>query len=102
VLASWGNGIVEAWRDPGGVRELAGQVSAVVAHAAGHPDALFGKGLEGLLRLRLRSVHLLNYLGDSTGLAPHTSGLPVKSRRGDERTCSRVAIDRSAAELGSI
>ena len=52
-----------------GVRELAGQVSAVVAHAGGHPDALAGEVPAGLLRLRLRSVYLLNMLGDSTGLA---------------------------------
>jgi tetratricopeptide (TPR) repeat protein len=70
VLENLADGIgEEPWRDPGGVRELAGQVSAVTAHAAAHPGALAGEGLEGLLRLRLRSVYLLNMLGDSTGLA---------------------------------
>jgi tetratricopeptide (TPR) repeat protein len=68
VLQVLHDGIAEG-RDPGGVRELAGQVSTVAAHVAGHPDALTGEGLEGLLRLRLRSVYLLNMLGDSTELA---------------------------------
>ena len=68
VLQVLHDGIAEG-RDPGGVRELAEQVSAVVTHVAGHPDALAGEGLEGLLRLRLRSVYLLNMLGDSTELA---------------------------------
>jgi len=68
MLKGLADGIGEAWRDPGEVRELAGQVSAVVVNVAGHPDALAGEELEMLLRLRLRSVYLLNMLGDSTGL----------------------------------
>jgi hypothetical protein len=56
-------------RDPGGVRELAGQLSTVAAHIIGHPGALSRGKLEDLLRLRGRSVYLLNELGDSTGLA---------------------------------
>jgi len=69
VLAGVADGIGEAWRDPAGVRDLAGQVSAVVACMAAHPDVFTGQMPAGLLRLRLRSVYLLNMLGDSTGLA---------------------------------
>jgi tetratricopeptide (TPR) repeat protein len=71
VLAGVASGITEAWRDPVGVRDLATQVSAVMGCVAAHPDALAGEEPAGLLRLRLRlrSVYLLNMLGDSTGLA---------------------------------
>ena len=69
VLESLAGGIGEAWRDPAGVRELAAQVSALVAHAAGHPNAVTGQVLADLLELRLRLVALLNMLRDSTGLA---------------------------------
>jgi tetratricopeptide (TPR) repeat protein len=69
VLADVADGFGEAWRDPAGVRELAGQVSAVVACLAAHPDVFAGEAPAGLLRLRLRAVYLLNKLGDSTGLA---------------------------------
>jgi tetratricopeptide (TPR) repeat protein/transcriptional regulator with XRE-family HTH domain len=68
VLEEVADRIREPWRDPARVRELAEQVSAVVAHAASHPDAVAGVAT-GLLRLRLQSVYLLNMLGDSTGLA---------------------------------
>ena len=74
VLAGVAGGIGEAWRDPAGVRDLAGQVSAVVACLAAHPDVLAGEMPVGLLRLRLQSVHLLNMLGDSTGLAILAAG----------------------------
>ena len=40
-----------------------------MACLAAHPDVLAGEMPAGLLRLRLRSVYLLNMLGDSTGLA---------------------------------
>jgi hypothetical protein len=69
VLAAVAEGISEAWREPSGVRELAGQVSALVAHLASYRDALAKETLAGLLRLRLRSLSLLNELGDGTGLA---------------------------------
>jgi hypothetical protein len=65
VLAGAADTISEAWRDPAGVRDLAGQVSAVTACPAVHPDIFAG----GMLGMRLRSVYLLNELGDSTGLA---------------------------------
>jgi Tetratricopeptide repeat len=69
VLAGVAGGFGEAWRDPAGVRDLAGQVSAVVACLAAYPDVLAGEMPAGLPGLRLRSVYLLNMLGDSTGLA---------------------------------
>jgi hypothetical protein len=69
VLAGASKGIGEEWRDPAGVRDLAGQVSAVMACLAAHTDAFAGRMPTGLLGLRLRSVYLLNMLGDSTGLA---------------------------------
>ena len=69
VLQGMHDGIAGAWSDPDGVHELAVQVSAIATHVAGHPDALTGEALEGLLRLRLRSAYLLNTLGDRTGLA---------------------------------
>jgi hypothetical protein len=69
VLGSVADVIGEAWRDPAGVRELAGQVSAATANAASYLDAAAGEVVVGLLGLRLRSVHLLNELGDGTGLA---------------------------------
>jgi tetratricopeptide (TPR) repeat protein len=69
VLGSVADVIGEAWRDPAGVRELAGQVSAATANAASYLDAAAGEVVAGLLGLRLRSVHLLNELGDGTGLA---------------------------------
>jgi tetratricopeptide (TPR) repeat protein len=69
VLAGAASGIAQAWRDPAGVRELAGQVSAVVACLAAHPDVFAGEAPAGLVGLRLRSLYLLNMLGDSTGLA---------------------------------
>jgi tetratricopeptide (TPR) repeat protein len=69
VLAGLASEITEAWRDPVGVRDLAGHLSTLVSYLASHPDALAGEMLAGLLRLRVRSVYLLNTLGDSTGLA---------------------------------
>jgi DNA-binding ferritin-like protein len=57
--------IAEASRSPGDVRELAGHLAALNEHAGGYADA-FGRDL---LRLRERSVSLLNDLGDSPGLA---------------------------------
>ena len=69
VLVGLDEGIAEAWCDPAGVRELAGQVNAIVACLASHSDALAQEMLATLLRLRLNSVCLLNELGDSTGLA---------------------------------
>ena len=69
VLTDQARGLAEAWRDPGGVRELAGQVSIVSTHAGSRSEALAGEMPEALLRLRLWSVYLLNMLGDSTGLA---------------------------------
>jgi tetratricopeptide (TPR) repeat protein len=69
VLESVAGGIGEAWRDPAGVRELAGQVSAAAVNAASYPDAATGEVVAGLLGLRLRSVHLLNELGEGTRLA---------------------------------
>jgi hypothetical protein len=63
------DGIGEAWRDAAGVRELAGQVSAVTACLAVQPDALSGEEVTRLLQVRLQAVYLLNTLGDSTGLA---------------------------------
>jgi hypothetical protein len=69
VLTGVADGIGEAWRDPAGVRDLAGRVSVVVACLAAHPDVFAGEMPAGLWRPRLRSVYLLNMLGDSTGLA---------------------------------
>jgi len=69
VLADVARAVSEPWRDPAGVRGEAGQVSAVTACVASHPDALTGQALADLLSLRLRSAYLLNALGDSTGLA---------------------------------
>lgn len=61
--------IDEAWRGPGAVRDLAGQVAAVMACLTGHQEVITGQMLEGLLLLRLRSAILLTKLGNSTGLA---------------------------------
>jgi tetratricopeptide (TPR) repeat protein len=69
VLTEAANAVREPWRDPAGIRELAGQMSAVTGCLASHSDALAGEELADLLRLRLRLVYLLNELGDSTGLA---------------------------------
>jgi tetratricopeptide (TPR) repeat protein len=69
VLRDATDAVGEPWRDPAGVRELVGQVSAAAGCLASHPDALAGVEAAGLLVLRLRSVYLLNSLGDSTGLA---------------------------------
>jgi hypothetical protein len=69
VLSNVADGIADAWREPAGVRDLAGQVSAVVTWLASHPDVLAAEMPADLLELRLRSVYLLNMLGDSTGLA---------------------------------
>jgi hypothetical protein len=69
VLESMADRIGQAWRDPAGVHELAGQVSAATANAASYPDAVAGQVVAALLKLRLRSVYLLNELGDGTGLA---------------------------------
>ena len=68
VLAGLAGEITEAWRDPAGVRDLAGQVSAVLDCLAAYPED-FENEPAGLTALRLRSVYLLNTLGDSTGLA---------------------------------
>jgi len=57
-----------AWRDPAGVRDLAGQVSALTDCVDGHPGAFSGAVLAGLLEVRLRSVSLLNELADSAHL----------------------------------
>lgn len=69
VLAGVAEGVGEAWRDPAGVRDLVRQVNAVTAGVASHPDALYEEVSAELLQLRLRSVHLLNMLGDGSGLA---------------------------------
>ena len=69
ALAGVAEGFGEAWRAPAGVRDLAGQVSAVLACLAAHPDIFAGELPAGLLGLRLWSVYLLIMLGDSTGLA---------------------------------
>ena len=70
VLSGLAGGIVEVWRDPAGVRELAEQVRTVATHLASHPNAIrWRMNYVRLLPLRLRSVDLLNYLSDSTGLA---------------------------------
>jgi hypothetical protein len=69
VLAAAADEFTEAWRDPVGVRDLAGQVSAVMACLAAHPEVFAGEVPAGLLGLRMRSVSLLNTLGDSTELA---------------------------------
>jgi tetratricopeptide (TPR) repeat protein len=68
VLQNLASGIGEAWRDPGGVRELAGHVSALTGYVRTGPDSPV-TDISGLLELRLNSVYLLNMLGDSTGLA---------------------------------
>ena len=68
VLTRLADGISEAWRDPAGVRELAGHVSALTSHVGSHLNAP-AEDSAALLGLRLRSVYLLNTLGDSTGLA---------------------------------
>jgi Tetratricopeptide repeat len=68
VLEGMAAGLGEAWRDPAGVRDLAGQVAAVMACLGGHPDVSGEEMPAGLLGLRLRSVYLLNMLGDSAGL----------------------------------
>ena len=69
VLESMADEIGEAWRDPAGVREVAGQVSAATATATRYPDTVAEAAVPGLLRLRLRSVHLLNELGNGSSLA---------------------------------
>ena len=70
VLRELADGIAEAWQDPAGVRELAGQVSALTEHGGGHLDVSGAEEVvAGLLVLRLRSLSLLNTLGDSTGQA---------------------------------
>jgi tetratricopeptide (TPR) repeat protein len=69
VLEGLAGGMDEAWRDPGGVRELARQVSAVSAHVASYPDALARKRLKSLLKVRMQSAYLLATLGDSAQLA---------------------------------
>ena len=69
VLTGLADSVTEAWRDPAGVRELAAQVIALTGHVRGHLDDLSGEVTAGLRQLRLRSVYLLNGLGDSTGQA---------------------------------
>ena len=69
TLARVADGIGDTWRDPAWVRDLGRQVDAVTACVAAYPDALAGQMPPGLLELRLRSVELLNRLGDSTGQA---------------------------------
>src|SRR5262249_54697906 len=94
VLEDLAEGMAEPWRDPAGVRELAGQVSALATHLTGRLEgpagekaptrpvrrwrrarrtaagnASAGEVPGGLLRLRLQAVYLLNTLGDSSGLA---------------------------------
>jgi tetratricopeptide (TPR) repeat protein len=63
--------VKEAWRDPGGIREVAVQVNALVTQATAYPYALPQPELwpRIMLFLRLRSLRLLNELGDNTGLA---------------------------------
>ena len=68
VLTRLADEIGEAWRDPAGVRELGGHVSALTSHVTSYLSAP-AEDSAALLRLRLRSVYLLNTLGDSTGLA---------------------------------
>jgi tetratricopeptide (TPR) repeat protein len=69
VLAGMADGYGEAWRDHAGVRDLARQVGAVMACTVIHPDVFAERMPAGLLGLRLRSVYLLNLLGDGSGLA---------------------------------
>lgn len=69
ALTEAADAIDEAWRDPTAVRDLAGQVAAITDCVAAHPEVFAEKAPDDLLRLRLRSVYLLNILGDSTGLA---------------------------------
>ena len=69
VLGAMAGGFGKAWRDPAGVGDLAAHVSAVMSCLAAHPDALAGTVPAGLLGVRLRSVYLLNLLGDRIGLA---------------------------------
>ena len=69
VLTGAADAIGEPWRDPAGVRDLAGQVSAAAGCLASHPGALGEDEAAGLLLLRLESVYLLLKLGDSTALA---------------------------------
>jgi hypothetical protein len=78
VLAGLTDGMSEAWRDPGGVRDLAQQVSAVVTHSTDGPGAV-GEMPADLLSLRL--VYLLNALVTAPGLRslPRNRWLPTVS-----------------------
>jgi tetratricopeptide (TPR) repeat protein len=69
ALADAAAGFEEAWHNPAGVFDLARQVDAVTASAANRPEALAGRGSGDLLRLRQRSLDLMNDLGDGSGLA---------------------------------
>jgi tetratricopeptide (TPR) repeat protein len=64
ALSRFGEGMEEPWRDPAGVRELAGHVSALAGYTQGRLNADVATNL---LLLRLGTVYLLNALGDSTG-----------------------------------
>jgi tetratricopeptide (TPR) repeat protein len=59
----------DPWRGLIGVRELAGQVSALAGHLAGHLDGAERELVADLLRLRLQAVGLLNMVNDSTDQA---------------------------------
>ena len=69
VLGDAADAVSEPWRDAAGVRELAGQVSALTNCLASLPGTHAGKAAADLLAVRLQSVYLLTSLGDSTGLA---------------------------------
>jgi tetratricopeptide (TPR) repeat protein len=69
MLLAAGDAIEQAWSDPAMVRDLAGQVSAVNACAADHPDDVPAEITPDLLDVRLRSAYLLNELRGNTDLA---------------------------------
>ena len=68
VLARVAKRFGERWRDRAAVRDLAGQVVALVNCLTAHPTAFAG-GPADLLKVRQRLVLLLIGLGDSTELA---------------------------------
>ena len=69
ALRQLADGIDGAWRDPAGVRELSAHLAALAAHDQRLLDTVGDEITGDLLQVRLRSVYLLNELGDSTGLA---------------------------------
>jgi hypothetical protein len=75
---------------------MAGQVSAVMACLAAHSEVLAGELPAGLLGLRLRSVQLLNGLGDTTGLAVLAAESLAGSMRGGSAGPSARANGRAS------